>query len=973
MRDEPERELQTADAVRKHLQEVLGEGHRIERELGGGGMSRVFLATDTTVARPVVVKLLAPELTSDVMVARFRRELEVTGQLQHPHILPVLVTGARDGLLYYITPYVSGESLRRRLQREGSIPVADAVRILHEVADALAFAHARGVVHRDIKPENILLSEGHAVLADFGIARVLAGAREGATGESSSTERLTELGTSLGTMGYMAPEQAAGETAIDARADIYALGIVGYEMLAGHPPFTGRTASQLLIAHMTEVPKPVRELRSDTPLPVSMSLERALAKSPDDRFQTAADFRDALGFGLAGSHAHSQQQPRALPWGRVAAGALVLAALAAGGVYGYSRVNRGSSLNPNLVAVAPFEVLSPELAVWREGMVDVLSANLDGAGPIRTVSPTVVVRRWDGRADAASAAELGQRTDARHVVFGRIVKAGADSVRLAASVVDAASGRPIGDVELRQAISRMDQLADSLTLRLLGELGRTRDLALVRRGSIGSSSLAAIKAFLQAEQYFRRTQWDSAGFYYARAIEEDSGFAPALRGLSNVLDWKLVEGVKGTSASYAVLARAHNRGLSPRESLLVEADAQWKSLDSRTLGSLRQSIRQLFGTLDTAVRRFPDDPEVWFKLGDVRYHLHSYMPGESYARARQAFDRSLTLDSAFAPSYIHTIDLALRAQEVGAARGYIVRYQALNSTDLNATTIRALAALLASGGSDVDSIVQALPREALQLVFEQLSNLMDSTETALRVMRVVARGREGESVDPGRTARRKSTLSLILATRGHLREAYGLYDTTVYMLLPDYAMLGAAPPERASTEMAAWTRDTLPWRSLFALQWWARQGDTTAIQRTMLELRRVSTRPGIDLAPHLSATSGYMALARRDTLAALRHFDEMPDSLCLRSSCERYRLTQAQLLNAVGRNDAAAALLVVEYAGIGPNRVLWMLERARAAERLGKREIAATSYAYVVNAWTHADPEVQHVVGEARAGLVRMR
>ncbi|MBA3559424.1 MAG: hypothetical protein H0W30_12585, partial [Gemmatimonadaceae bacterium] len=217
------------------------------------------------------------------------------------------------------------------------------------------------------------------------------------------------------------------------------------------------------------------------------------------------------GFGLTGPYAQHRQARAARPWGRLAAAAIALAALAGAGAYAYSRANRDSSLDPNLVAVAPFEVLSPELAVWREGMVDVLSANLDGAGPIRTVSPTVVVRRWDGRADAASAAELGKRTDARHVVFGRIVKSGADSVRLAASVVDAATGRPIGEVDLREAISRMDQLADSLTLRVLGELGRTRDLALVRRASIGSSSLAAIKSFLQAEQYFRRTQWDSAG------------------------------------------------------------------------------------------------------------------------------------------------------------------------------------------------------------------------------------------------------------------------------------------------------------------------------------------------------------------------------------------------------------------------------------------------------------------------------
>ncbi len=234
-----------------------------------------------------------------------------------------------------------------------------------------------------------------------------------------------------------------------------------------------------------------------------------------------------------------------------------------------------------------------------------------------------------------------------------------------------------------------------------------------------------------------------------------------------MLDWKLVDGAKGTATTYALLVGTHNRGLSPRESLLVVADAQWKSLGTRTFGSWTQGIRELFATLDTAVRRFPDDPEVWFKVGDIRYHFHSYMPGESYSKARQAFDRSIALDSAFAPSYIHTIDLALRAQDVASARDYIRRYQALKSTDLNATTIGALGTLLATGRpSNVDSIVQALPREALQLVFEQLSNLMDSSEIALRVMRVVARGREGEASDPGRTARRGAALSIILATRG---------------------------------------------------------------------------------------------------------------------------------------------------------------------------------------------------------------
>src|SRR5437879_4306281 len=209
------------------LQAALGDTYRIEKELGGGGMSRLFLATEASLHRQVVIKLLPPEFTSEVSAARFRQEIELAAHLQHPNILPVLTAGARDDLLFYVMPFVSGESLRHRLTREGKLPVADAVRVLYEIADALAYAHAEGVIHRDIKPENILLLGAHAALTDFGVARALV--------ESRSGGRLTATGLALGTPGYMSPEQAAGEWHIDARADLYALAVVGYEMLAGFP------------------------------------------------------------------------------------------------------------------------------------------------------------------------------------------------------------------------------------------------------------------------------------------------------------------------------------------------------------------------------------------------------------------------------------------------------------------------------------------------------------------------------------------------------------------------------------------------------------------------------------------------------------------------------------------------------------------------------------------------------------------
>src|SRR5437867_2578239 len=246
------------------LQAALGDAYRIEKELGGGGMSRLFLANEASLHRQVVIKLLPPEFTSEVSAARFKQEIELAAHLQHPNILPVLAAGSNDDLLYYVMPYVAGESLRHRVTREGKFPVADAGRILHEVADALAYAHAEGVIHRDIKPENILLEGNHAVLTDFGVARALTEARSGG--------RLTDTGISLGTPGYMSPEQAAGERHVDARADVYALAVVGYEMLAGFPPFAGPTAQALIAAHLTATPKPLTDARPEAPPAVAHAI-----------------------------------------------------------------------------------------------------------------------------------------------------------------------------------------------------------------------------------------------------------------------------------------------------------------------------------------------------------------------------------------------------------------------------------------------------------------------------------------------------------------------------------------------------------------------------------------------------------------------------------------------------------------------------------------------------------------------------
>ena len=265
----------------ERLQRALGDGYVIEHELPPGGMSKLFLATERSLDRQVVVKLLPPELVDELSAQRFQREMLVTAKLQHAHILPVLSAGMRDGLLYYVTPYLAGESLRHRLDRDGAMSLTDAVRLLREVADALAFAHAEGVVHRDLKPENILLQHGHAVLADFGIARAL---EQASILESSL--HLTRTGVGLGTPGYMAPEQLGGEH-VDARADVYSFGVVAYEIIAGRRPFAGLAAAKLFVAQMTTVPERVANLRPGVNAKLDELVMACLEIDPDRRVTTA--------------------------------------------------------------------------------------------------------------------------------------------------------------------------------------------------------------------------------------------------------------------------------------------------------------------------------------------------------------------------------------------------------------------------------------------------------------------------------------------------------------------------------------------------------------------------------------------------------------------------------------------------------------------------------------------------------------
>jgi serine/threonine-protein kinase len=321
------------------LASALSDRYTIERELGAGGMATVYLAHDIKHDRNVAIKVLRPELAAAIGADRFLSEIKTTAHLQHPHILPLFDSGSADGFLFYVMPFVEGESLRDRLDREKQLPVDDAVRIAREVADALDYAHKRGVIHRDIKPENVLLHDGRALVADFGIA--LAASKAGGS-------RMTETGMSLGTPRYMSPEQAMGERDITARSDIYALGCVTYEMLLGEPPFSGPTAQAIVAKVMTEKPGNIVARRERVPLAVEDAVLTALEKLPADRFGTAAQFADALAAPASGASRRFAAAAHTTWWQRHATPFIAILALTTLAATAFAIRNRQSDVAKNV-------------------------------------------------------------------------------------------------------------------------------------------------------------------------------------------------------------------------------------------------------------------------------------------------------------------------------------------------------------------------------------------------------------------------------------------------------------------------------------------------------------------------------------------------------------------------------------------------------------------------------------------------
>jgi TolB-like protein/Flp pilus assembly protein TadD len=557
--------------LREQLQSGLADRYVIERELGRGGMATVYLARDLRHDRPVALKVLHAELANTLGPERFQREIQLAARLQHPHILTVLDSGEAavpgGARLWFTMPFVEGESLRDRLRRERQLPVEDAVRIAREAAQALQYAHRHGVVHRDIKPENMLLTaEGHTLVADFGIARAL--------GAEPDQERLTETGLTLGTPAYMSPEQASGARELDSRTDIYSLGAVLYEMLAGEPPFTGATPQALLARRVLEDAPPLRQQRPSTPEAVERAVAKALARTPADRFGSAADFARALeirdapppaGATTAVSAAPAAARtPRRVP--SALAFVLGLLVTATMGMLLWRQAHRADPAGADgsrVVAVLPFENLGgADQEYFADGVTDAIRGKLAAIQGLQVIArSSSSAYRGSGKSPSQIADELG----AQYLLTGTVRwerDASGNRVQVSPELVQIRSGgapttqwqQPfnagITDVFQVQA-DIAKQVAEALDL----QLGESQRVVLSERPT---ANLAAYDAYLRGEELYDRGGADpvstrTAIEAYERAVALDTGFVLAWAKLSRA--YSQLYGNGGASADVAERAR----------------------------------------------------------------------------------------------------------------------------------------------------------------------------------------------------------------------------------------------------------------------------------------------------------------------------------------------------------------------------------------------------------------------------------
>jgi serine/threonine-protein kinase len=664
-----------------YLQSALGGAYQIERELGGGGMSRVFLAREQALKRAVVIKVLLPLVHPSLRAERFAREVRVAAALQHPNVVPLFSAGEAAGLPYYVMPYVSGESLRARLTREGRLPLADALSILRDVARALAFAHERGVVHRDVKPENVLLAGDAAVVTDFGIAKALTAAYAGSgerpeRGSARDLRTLSAIGSTIGTPAYMAPEQTTGDPGVDHRADVYAWGILAYELLGGVHPFADRATPQdLFAAHLSATPQPLSEVAPALSPAVSTLVMRCLEKDRARRPQSARDIRDALATVVTPS-------PRGLgPWrvrARTRTTALAAGIALALGLAAYVAAARGhrpsiAALRPSApsLAVLPFDDVAGDTAnaYFGDGIADEIAAALSKAEGLRVASRTSAAAFRASH--AVDVRELGRRLGVSTVLEGRVRRSG-DRMRLTVQLTSVGDGMTLWSEVYERQVTDVFRVQDEVAQAVVGALRARLPATMAasydsRAPSPRTTNPDAYDLYLRATYLLERrgSGVAKAVEYFERAIAEDSTFARAYAGLA-----------------FALEVSPNFTGMPPR------------AVEQRATRAARRAL-----ALD------PTLAEAYTALGMT--HMYAYR----WREAGEAFSRAVAADPGFAPGgYIYGLYL-LRVGRISEAEAPIRR--ARNADPLSGTASQMLAYVLSLMGKYDESLAES--RRAYEL------------------------------------------------------------------------------------------------------------------------------------------------------------------------------------------------------------------------------------------------------------------
>jgi len=970
----------------RRLQQALGETYLIERELGGGGMSRVFVAEETALRRQVVLKVLPPELAAGLSIERFRREIQLAASLQHPHIVPLLAAGQADGLLYFTMPLVQGESLRSRLAREVRQPVAETVRVLRDVADALAYAHQHGIVHRDIKPDNILVAHHHALVTDFGVAKALS--------VSTGRAEATSAGVVLGTPAYMAPEQAAADPLTDHRADIYAAGIVAYEMLTGRPPFTGGSPQLILAAQVTQRPPALSEVREDVPPRLVNIVMRFLAKQPEDRWPSADALLqqlEALGSGASlptlATRADARRRVRlALVGGLIAAATLAWAA---------RQWRRPPELpaDPHAVAVLPFRVsgADPALAYLREGMVELLAVKLTGEGGPRAVDPSATLSAWrraggaEGELDHNAALRAARSLGAGRVVQGSVVGSPA-RLTLTAGVLQESGDEARLSVE--GPLDSISSLVDRLTAGVLA----SGDGASGALASLTTTSLPALRAYLDGRSFYRRGSYRQAVTMFGRALTLDSGFALAGLGLANAAGWCCADSLVERGIRLAWSGRTR-LGLPDRAVLEAMAGPRYPAPSS--------GIERL-RAWERVVEVAPDRPDAWYRLGDDLYHWALVLDvPEGWPRAGRAFERALTLDSTFAGPLEHMAEMAAHNGDSTAASRIVALALASDSTSEVAEYLRWRVLVARGDTAALSKRHLDVNRWPAQSLFTGLIVVVHDRLpiTEARPLMAAADRRDGTREEReyssyyhwavGLNAGRPLEALQGLRRDPNLEERPQANDEAILLQAAfwdgDSAAAAAAARDLTTTAgrmSPAAEADELA--RLCALeQWNLARGNLTGVARTLTVLARADSSHGDTEAGSVAAfcsrmLDAWQAIARHmpDAGRKLASFDSAsrtlpPDWL---AHFQHANLLLSRLYEAQGDPVRALGSLRRRHYGLGIPLYLssYLREEGRLADLTGDRQGAIASYRHYLALRQDPEPSLRPQVEQVRRELAKL-